>query len=630
MSLVRFDHVNKSFGGEPLLTDVNLRVEEGERIALIGRNGTGKSTLFRLITGESDCDGGAIERMRRARIVYLSQIPETDPDTAVMDVALGGFEDLIKEEATLRKMEEQLHTEEPALLEAYGERQQAFSLAGGYEFRTRARQILCGLGFLPEDFDKPFAALSGGWRARLMLSLALLREADLLLLDEPENHLDMQAREWLETHLASRPEAMILISHDRHMVNALAHRIMEIESGTLTLFTGNYDSWLKEKNLRREQQQKAFERQEAHIQKEQAWIDRFRAKNTKARQAQHKLKRLEKLERVEAPPPDLATAVFQLEKAGRSGDMVLDARDLTMAYGNNRLYTDFSFSLYRGDRLGIIGPNGSGKTTLLRQLGGKHAGLGGEVWTGHNVSTAFYDQHQESLAPEMDILTIMQHSQPGWSQQQCRSYLGRFLFTADEVFKPAAVLSGGERSRLALAKLIASGANLLLLDEPTNHLDIASREALENGLAEYTGTLVVVSHDRTLIDRLTSRLLVVKDGDVRTFHGNFSRWREKEQELESAAEKKTDPEEEERRQRNLQEREEKKAQEREQRREQRALQKLEEDIAQLETQIEEFHSHFAALDPADYEAAQKLQTEYDAMKEKLDALYEEWESLAMQ
>ncbi|NLN94322.1 MAG: ATP-binding cassette domain-containing protein [Candidatus Hydrogenedens sp.] len=630
MSLVRFDNVNKSFGGDPLLMDVNLRVEEGERIALIGRNGTGKSTLFRLITGESDCDGGAIERMRRARIVYLSQIPETAPDNTVLDVALGGFEDLIHEEAALREMERRLHSEEAALLEEYGERQQAFSLAGGYEFRTRARQILCGLGFLPEDFDKPFSALSGGWRARLMLSLALLREADLLLLDEPENHLDMQAREWLEDHLANRPEAMILISHDRRMVNALAHRIMEIEGGALTTFTGNYDSWLKEKNLRREQQQKAFERQEAHIQKEQAWIDRFRAKNTKARQAQHKLKRLEKLERVEAPPADLATALFQLEKAERSGDMVLDARALTMAYGNNHLYTDLSFSLYRGDRLGIIGPNGSGKTTLLRHLGGKHAGLSGEVWTGHNVSAAFYDQHQESLAPDLDVLTLMQQAKPEWSQQQCRSYLGRFLFSADEVFKPAAILSGGERSRLALAKLIASGSNLLLLDEPTNHLDIASREALENGLAEYTGTLVVVSHDRTLIDRLTSRLLIVKEGRVRSFYGNFSQWREKERELESATQKKVDPEEDERRRKNLLEREQKKALEREQRREQRALQKIEDDIAQLENQIEEFHGHFAALDPADYEAAQKLQSEYNAMKKKLEELYEEWEALAAQ
>lgn len=628
MSLVRFDNVTKSFGGTPLLTDVNLRVEEGERIALIGRNGTGKSTLFRLITGESASDGGAIERMRRARIVYLSQIPETAPDDSVMDVALGGFHDLLEEEKALQALEEELHSEDPVLLEKYGERQHAFTLAGGYEFRTRARQILCGLGFTPKDFDKPFSALSGGWRARLMLSLALLREADLLLLDEPENHLDMNAREWLENHLAGRSEAMILISHDRRMVNVLAHRIMEIEGGTLTSFTGNYDGWLKEKNLRVEQQMKAFERQEAFIQKEQAWIDRFRAKNTKARQAQNKLKRLEKLERVDAPPADLSTAVFQLEKAERSGDMVLDARALTMAYGSNRLYSDFSFSLYRGDRLGIIGPNGSGKTTLLGQLGKKHQGLQGEVWTGHNVTTAFYDQHQESLAAEMDVLSLMQQAQPEWSQQQCRSYLARFLFTGEEVFKPAAVLSGGERSRLALAKMIASGANLLLLDEPTNHLDIASREALENGLAEYTGTLVVVSHDRTLIDRLTTRLLIVEDGSVSAFHGNFSDWRRRQEEMASQEEKVTDEEEDGRRKKNLEDREQKKALEREQRRGQRALQKLEAEIAELENKIAEFHQQFAALDPADYEAAMKLQKAYEEMNTRLEALYKDWEAQA--
>jgi len=628
VSLVRFENVNKSFGGEPLFSDVNLRVEEGERIALIGRNGTGKTSLFRLITGESEADSGTIERMRRRRIVYLSQIPEVDPASTVFDVAMEGFQDLIQEEKELHRLEQRLHHDEPGLLELYGERQHAFSLAGGYEFRTRARQILFGLGFLPEDFEKPFSALSGGWRARLMLSLALLREADLLLLDEPENHLDMTAREWLETHLAGRSEAMILITHDRRMVNVLAHRILEIEGGAVTAFTGNYDRWLKEKNLRREQQQKAFARQESYIQKEQAWIDRFRAKNTKAKQAQAKMKRLEKLERVDAPPPELATAVFHLEKAERSGDMVLDARSLTMAYGNRSLYQDLSFSLYRGERLGIIGPNGSGKTTLLRQMGGKHTGLGGDVWIGHNVSIAFYDQHQETLASDMDVLSLMQQSKPEWSQQECRSYLGRFLFTGEDVFKPASILSGGERSRLALAQMIASEANLLLLDEPTNHLDIASREALENGLANYTGTLVVVSHDRTLIDRLATRLLVVQDGKVESFAGNFSEWRQRQLEKSSAAETKTDKNEDERKKKNLNEREQKKAQERKQRRDQRALQKIEEEIAVYECTIEAFHQRFAALDPADFEEAQKLQKEYDALKATVERLYEEWAAMA--
>ena len=388
MSLVRLENVSKFFSGEPVLTEVNLRIEEGERIALIGRNGTGKTTLFRLIVGDTDPDSGVIECMRRARIVYLEQIPEAAPGTTVMEIALTPFADLLRMEQELHALELKMADGSEAALAAYGEYQHEFTLKGGYEFRTRVRQILGGLGFRAETFDLPFEALSGGWRARLMLSLSLLQEADLLLLDEPENHLDMEAREWLEDHLQTRPEAVVLISHDRRMVNVLAKRILEVERGQLTSYTGNYDAWLKEKALRREQQQKAFERQDSFIKKEQAWIDRFRYKNTKASQAQSRLKRLEKLELVEAPESEMAAVKFKMGAVVRTGETVLDGRDLSMAY-DSPLYTDLTVALHRGERLGIIGPNGSGKTTLLRQLAGRHKGNGGEVRPGHNVKPAF-------------------------------------------------------------------------------------------------------------------------------------------------------------------------------------------------------------------------------------------------
>lgn len=628
MSLVRLENIKKGFSGESLLENVNLRIEEGERIALIGRNGTGKTTLFRLITGETEPDGGVVERMRRARIVYLSQIPDAPPDSTVHEIALGSFADLLEKERALREMEHLLASGDADVLARYGEEQHAFSLQGGYEFRTRTRQILCGLGFHPDEFELPFKALSGGWRARLMLSLALLRVADLLLLDEPENHLDMEAREWLEDHLRTRPEAIVLISHDRRMVNVLAQRIIEVERGEVLCFTGNYDGWLREKTLRREQQQRAFARQDAFIQKEKAWIDRFRYKNTKARQAQNRLKRLERLEIVEAPPPEMDTAAFQLGGMERSGDIVLDARDLAMGYDGGRLYEGLSFSLHRGERLGIIGPNGSGKTTLLRQLAGRHNGLSGKVWTGANVSMAFYDQHQEQLNPNSDLLGEMQAFRPEWSAQLCRNYLARFLFSGDDVFKPTGVLSGGERSRLALAKLIASNANLLVLDEPTNHLDMASREALEASLADYQGTLIIVSHDRTLIDKLVERLIIVQDGQARLFLGNFTDWRRRQAEELSARAVPQDDEAQGKRKKTLESREQKKAQEREARREQRRVEELESRIAECEADIAELNSNFATLDPSDFQQAQDLKTAYDAAHERLNNLYAQWTELA--
>ena len=626
MSLVRFENVSKSFSGEPLFAEVNLRIEEGERIALIGRNGTGKSTLFRLIVGETEPDGGTVERMRRARIVYLAQIPDAPPETTVEEIALTPFADLLRMETELHRLERCMAEGEAAAVTAYGDYQHAFIAKGGYEFRTRVRQILGGLGFRPEDFSLPFGTLSGGWRARLMLSLTLLREADLLLLDEPENHLDMDAREWLEEHLQSRPEAMVLISHDRRMVNILAKRVVEIEHGVLSNHTGNYDAWLKAKALHREQQQKAHERQEAFIRKEQAWIDRFRYKNTKARQAQSRIKRLEKLEPVQAPVSEMDAAAFNMGPVVRSGETVLDVRDLTMAY-DTPLYSQFSFTLHRGERVGIIGPNGSGKTTLLNQMAGRINGLSGVTQVGHNVTFSFYEQHQEHLENDNEVLTEMQLHRPDWTPLQCRNYLARFLFRGEEVFKSVAVLSGGERSRLALAKLIASDANLLFLDEPTNHLDMSSREALEASLELFPGALIIVSHDRTLMDKLVERLIIVDNGEARLFQGNFTeyrQWRQSNNNLDDRPQQTVS----ESRKKNLEERERKKAQDRELRREQRLCEELEADIAATEADVAAMQAQFATLDPADYEQGQLLTEQYDALRNKLEHLYERWTHMA--
>ena len=627
MSLVRFDNVKKSFGGGFVLDGVALRIEEGERVGLIGRNGTGKSTIFRLITGEIEAESGTIERMRRARVACLAQIPHVEPGVTIFEIVLHSFRELLELETRLRTLEERLAAGEDPVLAEYGIMQDDFARRGGYEFRNNARRVLHGLGFSAEEFELPFHALSGGQRTRLMLALVLLQDADLLLLDEPENHLDLRAREWLESYLLECGKTSVIISHDRRMLDAVATRIVELERGEARSYAGNYAAYLKEKALLREQQQKAFERQQELIRKEQVFIERFRYKATKARQVQSRLKRLEKLDLVDAPDPEAGAANFKLGDVVRSGAVVLHGENLSMAYGSLRLYQDVELDVKRGDRLGIIGPNGSGKTTLLRQLAGQHPGLSGEVRLGHKVSLGYYDQHHDTLNESGDILSATLSAQPGLTPERARTFLGKFLFTGDDVFKPVKVLSGGERSRVALARLILSDVNLLLLDEPTNHLDIASREALELALAEYGGTLILVSHDRALIDRLVNRLLVIEDGQVTIHLGNYATYREKQ--LEEAAVPPARPDDVLRvRQAAQSTRERNKEQDRELRRQRRRLEQLEADIESVESLVASYEQKFATVDPADYQTAQALHDEYEGLRADLRTMYEEWENLA--
>lgn len=628
MSLVRLENISKRFAGIPVLSEVNFRIEEGEHIGLIGRNGTGKSTIFRIITGEIPPDSGIIERMRRARIACLAQLPKVDAQATIFDIVLHSFGDLLERERELTALEDQLAEADEALMARYSALQDQFTALGGYEFRTNIKRVLQGLGFHTDEFNLPFAALSGGQRTRLMLALVLLQDADLLLLDEPENHLDLEAREWLESYLIECRRAVVIISHDRQMLNAVVTRIAEVERGALFEYTGNYEAYQSMKALQREQQQKAFERQQEFIRKEEVWIERFRYKASKARQVQSRIKQLEKLERIEAPPSESDTASFGLGTVVRSGAVVLDARNLAMGFGDLDLYSGVSFQVQRGERIGVIGPNGAGKTTLLRQLAGIHAGRAGEVVLGHKVKLTFYEQNHESLNRANDVLTEVMSVRPQWTPAQMRSFLGRFLFTGDDVFKPVPALSGGELSRVAVAKMVLSEANLLLLDEPTNHLDIASREALEAALAEFPGAIIMASHDRALIDRLADKLILVQNGSVEVHLGNYShyRWKHQVEKAEAEAEKRT--EDVLRIRRGKDTREKTKARQREERRQQRQLEQLEENIESLEEIVAGYDQRFAELDPADYTTAQRLKEEYDGLKADLKAMYEEWELLA--
>ena len=622
MSLVRLDNVSKSLGGNAVLDAVSFRVEEGEKIGLIGRNGTGKTTVFRLIAGALESDTGVVERMRRARIAHLAQVPDLGPHDTIFDVVMASFADLLEVEKELTGLEERLGDAAPSLLERYGRLQEDFRARGGYEFRTTVKRVLHGLGFEADDFNLHVQALSGGQRTRLMLALVLLEDADLLLLDEPENHLDLEAHEWLESFLRESAKAVVVISHDRRLLNGVVDRIVEVERGRLISYTGNYDYYAEQKARARAQQQKAFDLQQRFIEKEQRWIERFRYKNTKARQVQSRIKQLEKLERVQAPSPEGVAARFRFGEVVRSGQRVLEAKGLGMAYGDLQLYGDLSFQVTRGERVGIIGPNGSGKTTLLRHLAGRLREGRGTVTLGHKVQLGFYEQHQENVGRASDALTEIRRLRPDMTPEQVRTFMGGLLFTGDDVFKPVAALSGGEISRVAVAKLILSDANLLLLDEPTNHLDIASREAVEAALTAFPGTILMVAHDRQLLDRLVDKLIIVEGGEARVHLGNYAHYRS----INDGPPAQPQPSGDALKIRKHADARDKTRQ-REDRRRRKRLEELEGCIESLEQLLDGFDERFLALDPANHEAARALKQEQDGLKRDLQAMYGAWEGL---
>ena len=530
-------------------------------------------------------------------------------------------------EKELAALETRMSNGDDEALEEYSHLQEAFAHLGGYDFRTSIKRVLCGLGFPVDEFSLPFQALSGGQRTRLLLALVLLQEADLLLLDEPENHLDLQAREWLEAFLKDWPSAFVIISHDRQMLNAVSRRIVEVRRRGLKNYAGNYDDYVKEKARALEDQGNSFERQQEYIKKEEAWIDRFRYKSTKAKAVQSRIKRLDKLERIQAPESEQDVVKFNLGDVVRSGQLVLDARDMGKSYGRLQLYQDVSFTIERGERVGIIGPNGSGKSTLLKQIAGKLQGGNGTVDMGHKVTVGYYDQQHGELTGNHDVLSEMENAFPGLRREDARKYLGRFLFSGNDVFKSVSTLSGGERSRLALAKLIRSQSNLLLLDEPTNHLDIASRETLEEALLNYPGSILLVSHDRALIDKLVDKLIIIAAGRAEVFLGNYShyKWKEGEGTRDTEAAKQVMTI---RTQSGASKIHSDKDAIRAQQKQKKRFREVEETIADLEDKLKSIDAQFTQLDPTDYEPLSALTSERTQVQDDLNMLFEEWTTLS--
>jgi ATP-binding cassette subfamily F protein 3 len=521
--------IAKHYGDRTLFENVTLTIGVSERIGLVGPNGSGKSTLLEIIAGHMAADAGTVGCNKSASIGYLRQEIPQYRDRTVLAEMLAGHERLDHLRRRLDLLEEEMRqTTEPALLEElaarHGELEERFAHGGGYDLPALARQILGGLGFRTADFERPTAELSGGWLMRLALGRLLLTTPHLMLLDEPTNYLDLHSVIWLEGYLRSYEGSIIVVSHDRTLLNNIAQRIVEIDDRQLVTYTGNYDDYVRARALREEGLEAARKAQEREVAKTRAFIDRFRAKNTKARQVQSRIKYLERLETIDSPRQRQRIR-FAFPEPERSSRVQIELRGIAKSYGGPPVYEGLDLKIERGERIVLVGPNGAGKSTLMKIVAGALPVDAGERVVGRGVRLAYFAQHQiEALDYRRTVLEELRDAAPDLLDERLRGLLGRFLFTADDVFKSIRILSGGEKARVALARLLVAAPNLLLLDEPTSHLDIPSRDVLEESLSEYGGTLVTISHDRHFIERLSTRVLEVGGGIVRSCLGTYQEY----------------------------------------------------------------------------------------------------------
>ena len=664
MSLIVAKDLSKSFGFIDLFSGVSFDIPRGSRLALVGANGCGKTTLLRMLVGLDEPSGGRISRAKAIRTGYLPQEAEFEIEGSVWDACFVVFTDLIARQGELEKLEAEMsvaETREQALIR-YGPLQHEFERRGGYNFHTRIKQVLTGLGFSSDDFHMPLAHLSGGQRTRAFLARLLLSEPDLLLLDEPTNHLDIAAVEWLEGYLSKWEGAVVIVSHDRYFLDQVVNGILEMAFGAIEHYSGNYSAYLHTREERWEHRQERFEAEKAKILKDVEYIKK-NISGQNVSQAKGKLRRVSRIvqaieqvgmeavlsqkwaetsenvtiatspfgpdeaERrvraLRAPLRTLPRLRLNLRSAARSGELVLRTTNLSVGYPERLLFTAPDILLRRGDCAALIGPNGAGKTTFLKTVMGELEPFGGEVKLGASLKIGYFAQAHEGLDPENTLVEEIELVIPGWLEGQIREYLGKYLFSGDDAFKKVSVLSGGERGRLALAKLALQDTNLLLLDEPTNHLDIPSQEVLEAVLDDYAGTILLVTHDRYLIDALGTQIWEIETNGLllSIFEGTYSLRREERERLAALRIKDEDQGEKQKQSRRSSDPEA-----REKRRKIARLQEMENKIAVLETQMAEIGRKLESP-PKDTALVRKWGNHYTAMQVEMDLLLKEWEEL---
>lgn len=621
--MIRLDSITKTFGDAVLFENACLHIKPQNRIGLIGPNGVGKTTLFRIILGRENVSSGNVFLRGGIQIGYVAQEVEKLTGGSVLSETLSVFPDLLSIEKTIQELSEKIqNTGSDKLLKRLGEEQEKLDKMDAYTLETRAKTILCGLGFQEAKLSESIDTLSGGWKMRVALAKVLLQKPDVLLLDEPTNHLDLESLIWLEKFLNNYTGSMMVISHDRYFLDRLVTHIAEISRREILTFTGKFSDFEQMKLERMNLLTRQAKNQDKKIAQTETFIERFRAKNTLATRVKSKIKQLEKMERVEVPDESVKTMRFSFPQPRRSGLKVVEIKGVRKAYGDLVVYDNLNFTVERGERIALVGPNGAGKSTIMKLIAGEIRPNAGKITMGHNVERTYYAQHQQdALDMDRTVLQNIEGLAATETVTSIRSYLGAFLFSGDEVNKKVSVLSGGEKARLAMARLLINPTNFLLLDEPTNHLDIQSQDVLIDSLKQFSGTLVCISHDRRFINEICNKVVAIDKGTVKAYPGNYDYyiWKKEQLAEELVADEPKQVSD------NKLSYEERKIRVKAERKHQRRIDNLEQKIADIESAIQTVEQKLA--DPAnarDYTLLQKLMAEKNQLKLDMDETYSQW------